>query len=131
MGTRRKTAQFWAKAADVSREFFNASHRTGDGTDAGPESLRRDFGSDGLGWKADAVRLRLVAKREQLECRLLVVAEGRAGDGAERPDPEVPLLSEGIDKFVDQYTLDGKPLSTRHSVGMVVDDCGGALCGDG
>ncbi len=32
------------------------------------------------------------------------------------------LESQGIDKFVDRYTLDGKPLSDRcHSVGMLAD----------
>ncbi|RRA48254.1 glycosyl hydrolase family 8 [Acidipila sp. EB88] len=29
------------------------------------------------------------------------------------------LIGEGISTFADRYTLDGKPLSTRHSVGMV------------
>ena len=29
------------------------------------------------------------------------------------------LYGQGIHSFSDRYTLDGKPLSTRHSVGMV------------
>jgi oligosaccharide reducing-end xylanase len=29
------------------------------------------------------------------------------------------LFGEGIDSFVDRYTLDGKPLSTRHSTGIL------------
>ena len=29
------------------------------------------------------------------------------------------LFSQGVDKFSDRYTLDGKPLSQRHSTGMV------------
>ena len=29
------------------------------------------------------------------------------------------LFSQGIHTFNDRYTLDGKPLSTRHSTGMV------------
>jgi oligosaccharide reducing-end xylanase len=37
------------------------------------------------------------------------------------------LFREGIDKFADRYTLDGKPLSTRHSVGMVSTTAVGAL----
>lgn len=29
------------------------------------------------------------------------------------------LCSQGIDRFIDRYKLDGEPLSTRHSVGML------------
>jgi oligosaccharide reducing-end xylanase len=29
------------------------------------------------------------------------------------------LSSQGVDKFVDQYTLEGQPISKRHSVGML------------
>jgi oligosaccharide reducing-end xylanase len=45
-----------------------------------------------------------------------------------RKDPEESVLSDriqkflfnqGIDTFDDRYTLDGKPLSDRHSTGMV------------
>jgi len=44
------------------------------------------------------------------------------------------LSSQGIDKFVDRYTLDGKPLSTRHSVGMIATTAVGSFAatpGDG
>ena len=37
------------------------------------------------------------------------------------------LSSEGISKFADRYTLDGKPLSTRHSVGMVATTAVGSF----
>jgi oligosaccharide reducing-end xylanase len=37
------------------------------------------------------------------------------------------LYGQGIDKFVDRYTLDGKPLSARHSVGMVATTAVGSL----
>jgi oligosaccharide reducing-end xylanase len=37
------------------------------------------------------------------------------------------LVSQGISTFVDRYTLDGKPLSTRHSVGMVAATTVGGL----
>ena len=45
-----------------------------------------------------------------------------------RKDPEEPVLSnriqkflfsQGVDTFDDRYTLDGKPLSDRHSTGML------------
>ncbi len=37
------------------------------------------------------------------------------------------LISQGIGTFADRYTLDGKPLSTRHSVGMVATTAVGGL----
>ncbi len=53
-----------------------------------------------------------------------------------RKSPDEPVLSEryqrflvsqGIDRFVDRYTLDGKPLSERHSPGMVATAAVGSL----
>jgi oligosaccharide reducing-end xylanase len=37
------------------------------------------------------------------------------------------LYEQGIDKFVDRYTLDGKPLSDRHSVGLLATTAVGTL----
>jgi oligosaccharide reducing-end xylanase len=37
------------------------------------------------------------------------------------------LISQGITMFADRYTLDGKPLSTRHSVGMLAAATVGSL----
>ena len=37
------------------------------------------------------------------------------------------LVSQGISLFVDRYTLDGKPLSTRHSTGMLAAATVGSL----
>jgi len=37
------------------------------------------------------------------------------------------LEGQGIDKFADRYTLDGKPLSTRHSTGMLGTTAVGSL----
>jgi oligosaccharide reducing-end xylanase len=36
-------------------------------------------------------------------------------------------MGQGIDRFVDRYTLDGKPLSERHSPGMVATAAVGSL----
>jgi oligosaccharide reducing-end xylanase len=53
-----------------------------------------------------------------------------------RKDPQQTVLSDrlqkflqaqGIDKFADRYTLDGKPLSTRHSTGMLAAAAVGSL----
>jgi oligosaccharide reducing-end xylanase len=37
------------------------------------------------------------------------------------------LYGEGIDKFADRYTMDGKPLSTGHSTGMAAAAAVGSL----
>jgi len=37
------------------------------------------------------------------------------------------LISQGISTFADRYTLDGKPLSSRHSTGMVAATAVGGL----
>jgi oligosaccharide reducing-end xylanase len=37
------------------------------------------------------------------------------------------LYGQGIGTFADRYTLDGKPLSTRHSTGMVATAAAGSL----
>jgi oligosaccharide reducing-end xylanase len=37
------------------------------------------------------------------------------------------LYGQGIDKFTNRYTLDGKPLSTTHSPGMVATTAVGSL----
>jgi oligosaccharide reducing-end xylanase len=37
------------------------------------------------------------------------------------------LASQGIDTFVDRYSLEGKPLSQRHSVGMLSTTAVGSL----
>jgi len=53
-----------------------------------------------------------------------------------RKDPQEPVLSarlqrflvsQGIHSFPDRYTLNGKPLSTRHSPGMVATAAVGGL----
>jgi oligosaccharide reducing-end xylanase len=41
------------------------------------------------------------------------------------------LYGQGIDKFDDRYTLDGKPLSERHSVGMLATTAVGSFAATG
>ncbi|WP_242140128.1 glycosyl hydrolase family 8 [Sphingomonas sp. TREG-RG-20F-R18-01] len=108
---------FWAKAADVSRDLFVrvTDPSTGLAPDRshfdGSPMLTRDetpdpFGYDSwrtvsnwsvdYGWWAKDVRQRVLSDRIQAF-----------------------LIGQGIDRFADRYTLDGTPLSTRHSPGMV------------
>ncbi len=116
---------FWAKAADVSRDMF--SKVTGPETGLTPDSnnfdetqiIRRNgtatpFGYDSWrsasNWSVDYSWWKKDARETLLSDRI-----------------QKFLFGEGINKFADRYTLDGKPLSTRHSVGMVATTTVGSL----
>ncbi len=109
--------EFWAKAADVSRELFFTV--TGPETALTPERSNFDmspmvdrngnpttFGYDSWrsasNWSVDYSWWHKDPRETILSDRI-----------------QKFLSSQGIDKFVDRYTLDGKPLSERHSVGML------------
>ena len=108
---------FWAKAADVSRDLF--SKITGPDTGLTPDRNNFDetpiIGRDGTpipfsydswrsvsNWSVDYSWWRKDERETALSDRLQKFLSG-----------------QGIDKFADRYTLDGKPLSTRHSTGML------------
>jgi oligosaccharide reducing-end xylanase len=108
---------FWAKAADVSRQLFFTV--TGPDTALTPERSNFDmtpaldrngnpatFGYDSWrsvsNWSVDYAWWH----KDQRETIL--------SDRIQRF-----LSSQGLDTFVDRYTLDGKPLSERHSTGML------------
>jgi oligosaccharide reducing-end xylanase len=108
---------FWAKAADVSRQLFYTV--TGPETALTPERSNFDmtpmldrngnpatFGYDSWrsvsNWSVDYSWWDKDRRETVLSDRI-----------------QRFLLSQGIDKFVDRYTLDGKPLSERHSAGML------------
>ena len=109
--------EFWAKAADVSRQFFFTV--TGPETGLTPERSNFDmspmldrngrpasFGYDSWrsvsNWSVDYSWWHKDSRETILSDRI-----------------QKFLLSQGIDRFVDRYTLDGKPLSERHSAGML------------
>jgi oligosaccharide reducing-end xylanase len=116
---------FWAKAADVSRELFVKV--TGPNTGLSPDRSNVDMspviGRDGkpvafgydswrtvsnwsvdYAWWAKDPRERLLSDRVQRF-----------------------LFGQGMDSFPDRYTVDGAPLSTRHSTGMVAAAAVGSL----
>ena len=109
--------EFWAKAADVSRQFFFTV--TGPETGLTPERSNFDmspmldrngspasFGYDSWrsvsNWSVDYSWWHKDSRETILSDHI-----------------QKFLLSQGIDRFVDRYTLDGKPLSERHSAGML------------
>lgn len=116
---------FWAKAADVSRDLF--SKITGPQTGLTPDSCyfdetqivhvdgsRTPFGYDSWrsvsNWSVDYSWWKKDAREVTLSDRI-----------------QKFLYGQGISTFPDRYTLDGKPLSTRHSTGMVATTAAGSL----
>jgi oligosaccharide reducing-end xylanase len=108
---------FWATAADVSRDFFNRV--TGPETGLTPDRNNFD-GTPVMGRDGAAVPFMYDSCRS--------VSNWSVDSSWWHKDERETVLSgrvqhflyaQGIDTFVDRYTLDGKPLSTRHSAGMV------------
>lgn len=116
---------FWAEAADVSRNFFTvvADPQTGltpdrsnfDGTqvmgfDGKPVPFMADAWRTVRNWSVDYSWWHKDARETALSDRL-----------------QKFLYGQGMDKFVNRYTLDGKPLSETHSPGMVATAAVGSL----
>ena len=116
---------FWLKAAEVSRELFVKV--TGPNTGFSPDRNNFDMspivGNDGQptpfsydswrtasNWSVDFSWWRKDTRQTILSDRI-----------------QEFLISQGISTFADRYTLDGKPLSSRHSTGMVATTAVGGL----
>lgn len=108
---------FWAEAADVSRDLFArvVGPETGLSPDRshfdGSTMFTRDGQSDPFGYDS----WRTVSNWS-------VDYSWWGKDGRERTLSDRLqgfLYSQGVHSFLDRYTLDGRPLSTRHSPGMV------------
>lgn len=108
---------FWARAADVSRAFF--TQVTGPDTGLAPDRSTFD-GAPATDWNGQPSQFGYDAWR---------VASNWSVDyswwGKDAREPVLSrriqgfLAGQGIDTFADRYSLDGKPLSDRHSVGML------------
>jgi oligosaccharide reducing-end xylanase len=117
--------EYWAKAADVSRDMFYKV--VGPNTGLSPDRNNFDetqiMGRDGQPTPFSYDSWRTVSNwsvdyswwhKDPHETVL--------SDRVQRF-----LVSQGISTFADRYTLDGKPLSTRHSVGMLAEATVGSL----
>ncbi len=116
---------FWARAAAVSRDYFvkTAHAQTGlgpdradfDGTplpmwDGTPGAFSYDSWRTISNWSVDYSWWGKDARQTVLSDRV-----------------QTFLAGQGIDRFADRYTLDGKPMSTRHSTGMLAAAAVGGL----
>jgi oligosaccharide reducing-end xylanase len=117
---------FWAHAAEVSRQYFVQVANTTTGLspdysnfDGSPRRTAfnphsGDFSYDSWrvvsNWSVDQSWWAANPRARMLSDRL-----------------QGFLFKQGIHSFADQYTLDGKAISTRHSTGMVATNAVGSL----
>ena len=121
----REDRAFWARAAATSRDFFvkTADPATGlapDRTDFDGTPLKNWDGSPGAfgydswrtigNWSVDRSWWDKDPRQQALSDRV-----------------QRFLSAQGVDRFADRYTLDGKPLSDRHSTGMLAAAAVGSL----
>jgi len=113
----KEDREFWAAAADVSRDMFQkvTGPETGltpdrnnfDGTqmtgrDGQPVAFGYDSWRSASNWSVDYSWWQKDKRESTLSDHI-----------------QKFIYGQGIDSFADRYTLDGKPLSTRHSTGML------------
>ena len=116
---------FWAEAASASREFFlkAANPRTGltpnyanfDGTShatKNPQSAISGYDAfrTASNWSVDWSWWQKAPREQELSDRI-----------------QNFFLSQGIEKYGDQFTLDGKPLESIHATGLVATNAVASL----
>jgi oligosaccharide reducing-end xylanase len=108
---------FWAKAADVSRDFFNRV--TGPETGLTPERANFD-GSQTVDWSGGPVPFGYDSWRSASNWSVDFawwkkdVRENTLSDRIQKF-----FYTQGIDKFGDRYTLDGKALGGGNREGLL------------
>jgi len=116
---------FWAEAADVSRELFNRV--TGPDTGLTPDRSNFD-GTPVIGWDGKLTPFSYDSWRSVSNWSVDFDWWGKdQRESVLSERIQKFLYSQGIGTFVDRYSLDGKPLSTRHSVGMLSTTAVGSL----
>lgn len=118
---------FWAKAADVSRDFFVkvTNPHTGLAPDRSylDASAMQTFDGQPYPFGYDSWR---TASNWSVDSNWWGKDQRQKG----LSDAIQSFLTrQGLDSFPDRYTLDGKPLSTRHSPGMVAATAVAGLAG--
>jgi oligosaccharide reducing-end xylanase len=117
--------EYWAKTADVSRDMFpkvvgantglspdrnNFDETEILGRDGQPTSFGYDSWRTVSNWSVDYSWWHKAPQERVLSDRI-----------------QKFLIGQGISTFADRYTLDGKPLSSRHSTGMLAATTAGGL----
>ncbi len=116
---------FWARAADVSREFFQKV--TAPNTGLAPDRSNFD-GTPATGWDGKPSQFGYDSWRTVSNWS---VDYSWWGNDHREPLRSARLqhflVGQGIHAFPDRFTTDGKPLSSRHSPGMVAAAAVGSL----
>ena len=117
---------FWAAAAETSRKFFVLATNSSTG-------LAPDYANfDGTPQASSFNRMSSSFSYDSWR----TVSNWSVDQSWWNKNPDARVLSDriqaflfaqGIHSFSDRYTLDGKPLSTRHSTGMVSTTAVGSL----
>jgi oligosaccharide reducing-end xylanase len=116
---------FWARAAEVSRKFFVTV--TGLETALTPDRSHFD-GSPVMGRNGEPVPFSYDSWRSVSNWSVDYSWFGKNAEARALSDKyQRFLVGQGIHTFADRYTLDGKPLSERHSPGMVATGAVGGL----
>lgn len=109
---------FWAQAAKVSRDYFQKS--TNPKTGLNPDYANFDGTPHTIMWNPHAGDFSFDSWRTQSNWS--VDWSWWAKDTREHAlsdRTQAFFFSQGIDKYADQYTLDGVPISKRHSTGLL------------
>jgi oligosaccharide reducing-end xylanase len=121
----REDRAFWTQAADVSRALF--VQVTGPQTGLSPDRSNFD-GSPILGRNGEPVEFGYDSWRTVSNWSVdYSWWEKDARERALSDRVQKFLFAQGIHAFADRYTLDGRPLSMRHSPGMVAAAAVGGL----
>jgi len=116
---------FWAKAANVSRDFFVKV--TGPETGLAPDRSNFD-GTQATGWDGKPSQFAYDSWRTVSNWSVDYNWWGKDARQRMLSDRlQHFLVGQGIHTFPDRYTLDGKPESTRHSPGMVAQAAVGSF----
>jgi oligosaccharide reducing-end xylanase len=116
---------FWARAAEVSRGFF--AKVTGPQTGLTPDRANFD-GTPAMGWDGKPTPFMYDSWRSVSNWSVDSSWWRKSAEETALSDRyQKFLVSQGIHTFVDRYTLEGKPLSERHSPGMVATAAVGSL----
>lgn len=119
---------FWAEAAQASREFFQRV--TNAKTGLSPDYANFDGKPHPTGWNRMAGNFSYDSWRTQSNWS--VDWDWWAKDKRERTlsnRTQAFFYAQGLYSYADQFTLDGKPLSKRHSIGLLATSAVASLAG--
>lgn len=109
---------FWAEAATASRAFFQKA--TNPTTGLAPDYADFDGKPHGAGFNPMSANFSYDSWRTASNWSIDYSWWHKDAEEKVLSDRiQKFLFSQGVNTFSDQYTLDGKPLSQRHSTGMV------------